>query len=705
MTTTPLLYLTDGTTLINLLGRDFRVSGWQPSALALKGGGSWSGSPLAHGRQLEMYRYENQLEMITIVLEQDTEDEFAAGFSALFKLLQQANDYWQAAWATSFVYIGARGENETNTRYAVVRGANIPTQPQDFQPVAGNKFENTDTQIIISLEHGPWQSTVPGTGDAVAASSEMTYLAQTYGREATTLREVYVANKHATANITHVFQWTSPGGPFSGNLIGMATPFDIFPGGMAGPANGDAVYFGIETAVSGLLVAPFTSLVFDVATPGATYGAGDWVTWQYWNGGAWQGLNVFRWDGTTSPLGSSGNATLSWQLPGVNAMNWPIETNWAATVINGVTAYWIRCVVTEATGIGQVQQQNRNIYAVMQPYLEVDADQVEGDLPAIARHVIEGESDSPDWPASSTLRPNFDRVTLALRSTSRGLDFTPYLNFSDRQCPCYTLTLVAATATLVNDNFAATGRCVRYQPVAPQARQTVFQVGLYKGATNYSSQYEGEFHAYLRYYAVTGADGDLLARLRFGKIDWRYPGTHITDTIPLKGNVGPTYKFQVADFGIVRFPVSLATLGTLTNYAVLMLDVQTTGTAGAKDYYFYDIVLMPADESLSDFSQALETGMMYSFLGGHTQPLDINSFAWPKDGYNAELLQGVEPIRRYTYSSAAPTPWLPNKRQRLWFMFWKSHNGITLPYYSYNHITARYRGEKTQIYAYKRGAK
>lgn len=97
--------------------------------------------------------------------------------------------------------------------------------------------------------------------------------------------------------------------------------------------------------------------------------------------------------------------------------------------------------------------------------------------------------------------------------------------------------------------------------------------------------------------------------------------------------------------------------------------------------------------------------MMYSFLGGHTQPLDINSFAWPKDGYNAELLQGVEPIRRYTYSSAAPTPWLPNKRQRLWFMFWKSHNGITLPYYSYNHITARYRGEKTQIYAYKRGAK
>ena len=84
---------------------------------------------------------------------------------------------------------------------------------------------------------------------------------------------------------------------------------------------GDAIYFGKDK---------FNKITLNVGTAAVTSG----ITrqWQYWNG-AWVTLSVT--DGTSF-----------FTVAGTNDITFTAPSDWATTAVDGVTKYWVRCVVT-----------------------------------------------------------------------------------------------------------------------------------------------------------------------------------------------------------------------------------------------------------------------------------------------------------------------------------------------------------------------
>ena len=94
------------------------------------------------------------------------------------------------------------------------------------------------------------------------------------------------------------------------------------------PAQNDAYYFGFDKL--------FDVMTLNIGTPGA----GVWtITWEYWNG-AWTALSGVT-DGTTGFTAASGSHDVSFTRPG----------DWATTVVNAITKYWIRARVSAYTSI------------------------------------------------------------------------------------------------------------------------------------------------------------------------------------------------------------------------------------------------------------------------------------------------------------------------------------------------------------------
>ena len=110
--------------------------------------------------------------------------------------------------------------------------------------------------------------------------------------------------------------------------------FDPFP---AGNVNGDYVAIGSQDT--------FSQVIFDNAN--GTAGTVGTVTWEYWNGAAWTALAGVV-DGTTGFTAAvSDGQTLTFTLP----------ADWAMLTLNGVSAFYIRAVVTNPYTVDPVYDQ------------------------------------------------------------------------------------------------------------------------------------------------------------------------------------------------------------------------------------------------------------------------------------------------------------------------------------------------------------
>jgi len=172
---------------------------------------------------------------------------------------------------------------------------------------------------------------------------------QTFGQE--DAYEVFVANKHNRAQLTHIFTYSVVGG-FSENLIGSSTPYDF---------NDEDVLFGIATNAPNS--GPFCSLVFDLS---AANMAAD-PAWEYRNGAGWNSFNDEDIQDNTNGLTKLG----------VSSVHWVPPDDWIPTTYNGVEAWWIKINATNVT------QQNRDVYTILWPYVDIDEDDVGGDMSAL----------------------------------------------------------------------------------------------------------------------------------------------------------------------------------------------------------------------------------------------------------------------------------------------------------------------------------
>jgi hypothetical protein len=638
------------------------------------------------------YSYANVIDTFTLKAMHGEQDGTIRTRQDLDRLLEKARRYWVDDWATEPVWIEARGSEETNTRYATIKNWALPADDNPYaQPFFPQQEEAVMDDLVLTLEHDFWQAVSPGSSSTVEAAAQQVYNGTTYGQEATTDLEVYIANKYNEANLTHIFTWTSPGGPFSGNLIGAATPFDIFTGGAAGPANADITYFGINTALADS--GPFTNMVFDILTA-ATYGAGDSVTWQYWNG-AWVALTVH--DGT-DPAGAGQPFTET----GVNSINWIPPSDWATAAVNAITGYWVRFVVTEATGIGRAQQQNRDVYSAIWPRCDVDDAQVAGDLPSLMQLTIEGQSDAA---SGVDLDATINRIIVGLRSTDRdGTDaFEAFLPFSDEQIPP-TWTAVDATARTadVNDIEAPSGRAIQYTGVGVIAMTTE----LYLQADRPTPEsYVGEFHAFLRYQVSAGSDGDLRARVQFTPELTATNLIYQTETFDLLAES----DWVAADLGRVFLPPG----GSTDIPDTLFIIVQIQGiSAAARNATFYDIVLIPVDEWMGDYQENVTASSAGAAPLGENAFLQIDAVAIPKRKRAAPVrfhplaAPALFPIRnRFLAYTAGPPILQANEDQKLWFLMMRSDSLTNLPRYSDPWLLGRLQIVNAERYQSMRGSR
>jgi len=456
------------------------------------------------------------------------------------------------------------------------------------------------------------------------------------GRTATCENEVYIANKHNQAQLTDVY--VSDGGAFGVNLIGAVPPYNLLP---AVPAVDDRVYFGIDTTLAN--TGPFSSLVFDlsVAQDDLT------ITWQYSRGaGVWSTLTVTDHTDTIEPLDTTG----------VNSVHWVPPANWATDTVNLVTGYWVRANVS-AVGVAPSPpvQQNRDVYTIIWPYIELAATEISGDLPAFMQYKIFNQSYGSSVGVLET-----NRIFVGLRSYSRGSSFTAYLNVSDEQNPTGITVSLGGSVTYSNVTTSPTGRRAEYSPAVAEvsASRVLFQL-----SSAIAPDYYGEYHAFIRGAQVGGALGDIGVSLRLET------GTVVTPVeiwetdekyFETTADVG---DFQLLDMGLVKIPSDAINADDTFSLLLLRILASNTNATAPPDAYFHDLILIPIDEWAGDFSGQFDITPSYF--------LQIDSVERPKRVTRA-LIREADSNEYVTafYRNIVNGPIMAqaNARQRYWFV-------------------------------------
>jgi hypothetical protein len=490
----------------------------------------------------------------------------------------------------------------------------------------------------LTIERDHWTENPPGTGTATAASSVEAYNARNFGninsagaRDPVTTQDVYVRNKRNEANLTHIFE--DDNGAFT-NLIDAALPHRLLP---AVPATGDDLYFGISTAVADS--GPFDNLVFDVGTVQTNITDTDWL---YWNGASWAAIPTIR-DYTASAAGTG----VAFSRTGIYSVQWEIPSNWAATAVNGVTAYWVRLnFAASDPGPTGATQQNRRIYTVTWPYVEVQATEINGTLPALLRILALQED---------TRTVSIQRIFCGLRSHSRGANFTAVLNASDEQNPTGITVTAGTTSSFIDLAPSPTGRVIEYNPAGVDAfaSRASFQLG-----TSISPEYLGSFHCFFRY-ITTGATTSYQARIRVlsdsGSIT-TFTGAATSIA------AGATTHFGIAGLGKIDLPPYLEHADADESGRV-NISIEISSSDGTDNLRIVDLWVMPIDEWAMDASQE-ETGVA-------VMDARFDSLQNPRRVLRAGFFSSDAIIQPFRTVKNGPAILQANTLQRLWFLIFR----------------------------------
>lgn len=547
------------------------------------------------------------------------------------------------------------GNDITNTRawdggIGWTRVSNSVRYAAAFTPPARCILPVIDANTVaqwISAGTGTAIDNQEGTAARDGVATDCTWACDcdtTFGRAETCADEVYIANKHNLAQLTHIFILDNPG-VWSANLLTATPPYALLP---AVPAGFDFVYFGIDTSIADS--GPFSSLVFDLATAasGITF-ANDW---RYWNGG-WTALTVQ--DNTDTAGAMTGNPL---DTTGVHSVHWVPPADWVPVALNGVTAYWISLEVQAVAGPVAPVQQHRQPYTICWPYVEIAADQAGGDIPALALVKVHNQS-SDGYAGNVNLWTH--RVVAGLRSVSRGSDFTPFINLADEQNnPNITVSVGGVACTFVDDVAAPTGRAINANWMG--ALPDTFTVEI---TGSLVTQYQGVFRAFLRLESdagITASETTFITELGYTTVN--------------RG--GPFYvttaqDHQVIDLGLLSFIPAFKMSDPISRIAIQF----TVDNALNGDLNYYDLVLIPVDEWAVDSD--IGTGAPFSPLsayepaggltGGGPVKLIIDSIEYPKQYLRTYSMTRTPQVWEQWHKIAnGPAILQANSQQRLWFL-------------------------------------
>lgn len=662
------LVITDGTTddagirnQVDLLSPSgFCLLGdgdWQPAITEPKGGGVWRDSQLAEGRRPADFKAQNVNESMTLTVSALDQDALIRDTQNLRRLLNKARTYGTTAWQDEPVWIEAQSPGESEMRYAIIWNYSTPNDGDPYEEPFFQRVARAGmSDFSLGLEREPyWRADQPGTGTAVEASALEAYDGRNLGnvgsagtREPTTADEVYVANKRNVANLTEVRYFNSNVGAWSGNLLGIAFPQQMLPNPVLA---GDVIVFGIDTTVADS--GPFSSLVFDISTA-MTLVTG--TQWKYSRTGAdptvnWPNLTVqdnTDQDGamTGMPFDTLGVGSVHWEQPS----DWTVQNPTVAAVALGITGYWVAMdIITVAGADTPPWQDNRDIYSIVWPYLEIAAAGTGGDVPMLMRLRVRNQSDND---ASNQPDLYSERVLVGARSMSRGVNFTPYLNAANEQNPAGITVSLFGAATFTANATTPCGVVVQYLNVP--AAQSICRWTI---ANTLSQEYHGTYHIFLRAMQTGGGIGDLDLQVSYQMGSAYNAGSF--PRVTFSGGLNVPYLLDIGRLTVTP-GLSGDTLDTLT-FAVDGLG------DGVTDVQIQELILFPVDEWSGDFVGGMPLGFRRS-VGAGTY-LRVDSLVPKRPVLSTVRRQGTDYVTDF-YLSITPGDAIlqANSRQRLWVL-------------------------------------
>lgn len=558
---------------------------------------------------------------------------------------------------TNYASYAARARTTAETDWtmpAYVAGTiySTPDFASSVQEVVNRALWVSGNHLVVLFDENTGTAGATRTAEAWDAADTIPTLyvhwfdshTQTFGRTATCNDEVYIANKHNRAQLTHIF--IADGAVFSGNLLTAALPYDLFP---AAPAVGDDVYFGISTAApdSG----PFCSLVFDISIIQVSITT---VGWFYYNGIV---VALTVRDNTNANGAMTRDA---FDTLGVNSVHWVPPADWIPQTVNGVTGYWVKATA-QVVGGGAVppRQANRHPYTVVTPYLDTTAANVLGDIQALAKMELEGESGD----ATVTLAQG--HILAGLRSYDRGADFTSFLNLADEQNPTgITVTVNGGTATFADDITSPTGRVIDWTTGALAAEAWLAYITIPLALVD---DFAGEFRSLMRVFVNSATASNLLFRLRLCMGGY-------TNVVRFTEQFSPVTVslFDIIDFKKIIMPPMLTDTGDTFKNVILRIDGQALAAVHA---HLIDLINIPTDECFFEARQLpiagtktyTETYPELEYRSPEWKLLDLDSTI-PRRMIRAdtESTTGYK-IASWQVNANVPVIWQPNEHQRWWF--------------------------------------
>jgi hypothetical protein len=541
-----------------------------------------------------------------------------------------------------------------------------------------NDTANAQTRSLSFMEAADGALYSGGNGDIYKA----TFNVVTLGAEANCVEAGYIANKSVIANLTHIK--IDDGGAFS-DVFPMTTfPTAFMP---AVPVAGDAVYFGINTTLAD--TGPFSSLVFDIATPATGAAATYNIVWEYWDGAAWDLLVV------TDNTG----ALFTFQQVGVTSVFWENPSDWATTTVDGIAGYWVRARVTAVAGGALVSptQDNREIYSITNSHIDFNDTDVGGDIPALAEFMLKNQSDASgktEILASGTHTGANNQPILTDAGASFDTDGIFVGDFvrnitdgSVARITAFTVNTITGTLQGGTDNdwdtndayevvsgiaswsnrivtglrsgsrgsefrafinisdeqnvpgitvAAGTNAAFGADPTTPTGRRLTYSA--LAGDTTFVDRavitmssgivrdYYGRFHVFIRGKQHTGSSGEITMRLQL-----RTGSGGITFTTNEQIFLGNN-DWELLDFDAFTIPAGGRTItpDELGDTGVIAIQVKND-SGGAETVYIYDLVLIPTDEWSGDFADLADIDD--SIIGKQDNIrhfLDIDSVRNPK---------------------------------------------------------------------------
>lgn len=681
---TRILQITNGSQTIDLInGDNYELQSWVPKIPFYKTSLVYYDSPMTDDKQVAYKQFDNVTEEIVIGIKANSQAEFISALNNLLIMLDSAVDYFSVLRQQDFnlkpIYLKVQVDGEANPKYAVIINATVDGVSDIIHGSFvsgvndGTFYASGMINITLSIERQHYISIIPGYGEAVTASNSVTYNGVDFGYSESSTATLYVANKYATANLTHIY--VDDGGAFGSNLVN-STSFSFFP---STPATDDAIYFGVSSSVQNS--GPISNLVFDIGTA-LVYdsGEGSPVTWEFYSSDTsdWASISsVFT--GDARGFLYTGPCTMAWQPPYYQTSN----------TVNGVDGWWIRCRVNDSGLMPSYPptQQNTKVYSATRSYITVDGSSLSGDLPSLLRARI-----GMDTKASQTLSSVFpygteylhgaDRMMMGLRSVNRGQNFIPHINLSDRQNPdgIEVSDYPSLLAAFTDDSYAPTGRSIVSSWLAPPGYSDIPIAGVIEMDDAINRDYFGDFRMFLRVQQYNGDSEDWKVRIDIQSGHYNYEGTiiHQTEVLytqsPIRelpaGTDLATYQYELMDFGTVSIPG--IELGNVSDIDLLTIAIRAepTGTV-TSELHLIDLILIPIDEWAGDFTVAgvtgdYEPGYFYRL----NDILDINSISSIRKGLVVQMLDEATDnfLLAYTPISNGRFTAKPNHDQRLYLL-------------------------------------